>query len=131
MLDAGNQEIVRAADRMTQDDDKAPSPPLVCPFLFRRTICASSIRNPASSYKSLLHAQAVCVQWNAIVAKDPELSVQTFKRPSKVYVELACHEPSFRDEYGWYHADFKSQPIRLYPALDCEAYVLEFQPTET
>jgi hypothetical protein len=30
---------------------------------------------------------AVSVQWNAIVSKDPALSVQMFKRLSTVYVE--------------------------------------------
>jgi hypothetical protein len=39
------------------------------------------------SYKSLLRVLAVSVQWNAIVSKDPALSVQMFKRLSTVYVE--------------------------------------------
>ncbi|KAJ7656465.1 hypothetical protein DFH06DRAFT_471842 [Mycena polygramma] len=43
-------------------------------------------------YHSLLSVSAVCVQWNAIVAKDPGLSVQMFKKLSKVYVEPGCGE---------------------------------------
>ncbi|KAJ6574600.1 hypothetical protein B0H19DRAFT_1254287 [Mycena capillaripes] len=46
------------------------------------------------SYRSLLSALAVCVQWNAIVTKDPALSVQLFKKSSKVYVEPGCKAES-------------------------------------
>jgi hypothetical protein len=38
-------------------------------------------------YSSLLSVSAVSVQWKAIVAKDPSLSVQIFKKRTKVYVE--------------------------------------------
>ncbi|KAJ6577689.1 hypothetical protein B0H19DRAFT_1229739 [Mycena capillaripes] len=40
-------------------------------------------------YLSLLSAMRVCAQWNAIIQKDPAISVQMFKKPSMVYVEPA------------------------------------------
>ncbi|KAF7356261.1 hypothetical protein MVEN_00957600 [Mycena venus] len=74
------------------------------------------------SYKSLLRVEAVCVQWKSIVAKDPELSVQMFKKISQVYVEPGSNEPSFRFESGCYAA--KSEPVRLHPALNQASYYM-------
>ncbi|KAJ7464568.1 hypothetical protein FB451DRAFT_441302 [Mycena latifolia] len=73
-------------------------------------------------YQSLLSVLAVSVQWNEIVVKDPALSVQMFKRLSKVYVEPGCCEPAnrrYRDE-----TLEESEPIRLHPALPEISYIM-------
>ncbi|KAJ7918647.1 hypothetical protein B0H13DRAFT_283491 [Mycena leptocephala] len=74
------------------------------------------------SYKSLLCVLAVSVQWNAIVSKDPALSVQMFKRLSTVYVETGCNEPSFRVSPECYAA--ASESVRIHPALNEASYVM-------
>ncbi|KAJ7509760.1 hypothetical protein B0H11DRAFT_2184279 [Mycena galericulata] len=64
-------------------------------------------------YKSLLSVMAVCGQWNAIVIEDPALSVQMFKRASKVYIEPACPEPRERgihDIYGFIFGSYDKDP---------------------
>ncbi|KAJ7631374.1 hypothetical protein DFH06DRAFT_703102 [Mycena polygramma] len=66
------------------------------------------------SYKSLLAVLAVCTQWNAIVAKDPALSVQMFKRLSTVYVDPGSTEPWVRSSFC---AASSPEPIRMHPAL--------------
>ncbi|KAF8201086.1 hypothetical protein K438DRAFT_635512 [Mycena galopus ATCC 62051] len=76
------------------------------------------------SYKSLLRVQAVCVQWNAIVAKDPQLSVQMFKKLSTVYVEPGCSKPSFQHESGPGTYAPNSEPVRLHPALNEASYYM-------
>ncbi|KAJ7509759.1 hypothetical protein B0H11DRAFT_2184278 [Mycena galericulata] len=75
------------------------------------------------SYKSLLSVMAVCVQWNAIVTDDPSLSVQMFRKLSKVYVEPGCHE-RMRGRRSDSSAAEGAEPIRLHPAVQKASYVM-------
>ncbi|KAJ7117573.1 hypothetical protein C8R44DRAFT_738468 [Mycena epipterygia] len=67
------------------------------------------------SYKSLLSVLAVSVQWNAIVTDDPALSVQMFKKLSRMYVEPGCVEvdarKGFRDDVN-NQAAANAEPVR-------------------
>ncbi|KAJ7254685.1 hypothetical protein B0H12DRAFT_552087 [Mycena haematopus] len=78
------------------------------------------------SYKSLLCVEAVCAQWKAILTEDPELSVQMFKKLSKVYAEPGCCGPSFGSDARTTRskAGPKDEPIRLHPALNEASYII-------
>ncbi|KAJ7343392.1 hypothetical protein DFH08DRAFT_1081574 [Mycena albidolilacea] len=68
------------------------------------------------SYISSLRAEAVCVQWNAIVAQDPELSVQMFKKRSKLYVKSAnLDSPS---------TECKAITVQLHPGMNELSYIM-------
>ncbi|KAJ7656463.1 hypothetical protein DFH06DRAFT_1132391 [Mycena polygramma] len=61
-----------------------------------------------------VHLSAVSVQWNAIVAKDPALSVQMFKKHSKVYVEPGCVETK-KSSWGANIADIIEENLHSDP----------------
>ncbi|KAJ7656462.1 hypothetical protein DFH06DRAFT_1199592 [Mycena polygramma] len=69
-------------------------------------------------YHSLLSVEAVCVQWNALVTQDPELSAQTFRKRSTVYVEPGFPEPPYPETTG----AAGSEPVRLHPAVQSPMY---------
>ncbi|KAF7337856.1 RBR-type E3 ubiquitin transferase [Mycena venus] len=75
------------------------------------------------SYKSLLYVLAVSVQWNAVVTADPALSVQMFRKPSRVYVEPGSRNPNFRRDFHYDNTD-TAEPIRLHPAVQMTSYVM-------
>jgi hypothetical protein len=53
------------------------------------------------SYKSLLSVLVVCAQWHEIVTQDPALSVQMFRRASRVYVEPGAERISLSVLQFW------------------------------
>ncbi|KAJ7763589.1 hypothetical protein DFH07DRAFT_770770 [Mycena maculata] len=68
------------------------------------------------SHKALLSVLAVCFQWNTIIIKDPTLSIQMFKKSTKVYVEPGCHEQPDRgtaDHLGMLLNSFNKDPKYL------------------
>lgn len=76
------------------------------------------------SYESLLSVSAVCAQWNELVAQDPALSVQTFKRLSTVYVPPGCYRHDSGEKRRRDESVEGSEPVRLHPALNKTAYVM-------
>ncbi|KAJ7631376.1 hypothetical protein DFH06DRAFT_1224350 [Mycena polygramma] len=70
-------------------------------------------------YHSLLSVEAVCVQWNALVTQDPELSVKMFRKRSTVYVEPGFPEPPYPETTG----AAGSEPVRLHPAVQSPMYL--------
>ncbi|KAF7377909.1 F-box domain-containing protein [Mycena sanguinolenta] len=72
-------------------------------------------------YRSLLVVLSVSKRFSAIVTEDPELSVQLFKKLSKVYVESVDDE---RIRGGIHSVTQKSEPVRLHPAVPLVSYIL-------
>ncbi|KAJ6461086.1 hypothetical protein C8R45DRAFT_1029143, partial [Mycena sanguinolenta] len=73
-------------------------------------------------YRSLLAVLGVSKRFNSIVTEDPDLSVQLFKKSSKVFVE-----PGDLDDKPKYHRDTPtkgSDSVRLHPALPSVSYLL-------
>ncbi|KAF7377910.1 F-box domain-containing protein [Mycena sanguinolenta] len=72
-------------------------------------------------YRSLLAVLGVSKRFNTILTEDPDLSVQLFKKSSKVYVEPCDDER--KNQYDTFMEKF-SEPVRLHPALPVVSYVL-------
>ncbi|KAJ6461085.1 hypothetical protein C8R45DRAFT_1029139 [Mycena sanguinolenta] len=72
-------------------------------------------------YRSLLAVLSVSRRFNAILTEDPELSIQLFKKSSKVYVEPGDDERQNRRDSLM---EKFSDPFRLHPALPVVSYVL-------
>ncbi|KAJ6461084.1 hypothetical protein C8R45DRAFT_538261 [Mycena sanguinolenta] len=77
-------------------------------------------------YRSLLVVLGVSKRFNAILTEDPELSVQLFKRLSKVYVEPIHDElDDERSRRGMRSiCTENSEPVRLHPAIPMVSYRL-------